>query len=276
MIGSVFSPYYAWARARGHDDPEHFCALNVALYGDCSRWAMTERGRNQIKRTPDTLTIAASHLHWEGDTLVIAINETTAPIPRPLRGEVRVHPQMLPGHRECLDGQGRHFWWPVAPRARVEVKLTHPQLAWSGVGYHDSNWGDEPLANGFADWDWSRAKLRDGSAVVYDVRRRNGEEHTFALRFDPQGGVEPFALPPRLGLPKGRWWRVARSAQSDANTAPQILQTLEDTPFYVRSTLQAQWLGEPVTAVHESLSLDRFTQPWVQLLLPFRMPRWAR
>jgi carotenoid 1,2-hydratase len=28
-----------------------------------------------------------------------------------------------------------------------------------------------------------------------------------------------------------------------------------------------------VTAVHESLSLDRFRSRWVQYLLPYRMPR---
>jgi len=32
-------------------------------------------------------------------------------------------------------------------------------------------------------------------------------------------------------------------------------------------------LGESVTAMHESLSLDRFRARWVQMLLPFRMPR---
>jgi hypothetical protein len=34
FIGSVFSPYYAWARRRGHGlaDPLNHCALNVALY----------------------------------------------------------------------------------------------------------------------------------------------------------------------------------------------------------------------------------------------------
>ena len=33
FIGSVFSPYYAWARRRGPADPLNHCALNVALYG---------------------------------------------------------------------------------------------------------------------------------------------------------------------------------------------------------------------------------------------------
>ena len=53
LIGSVFSPYYAWARRRGPADPEQFCALNVALYGkDRRAWAMTERGRRQLPAAP--------------------------------------------------------------------------------------------------------------------------------------------------------------------------------------------------------------------------------
>jgi carotenoid 1,2-hydratase len=38
----------------------------------------------------------------------------------------------------------------------------------------------------------------------------------------------------------------------------------------------SQLLGQPVVAMHESLSLDRFRSRWVQMLLPFRMPRWTR
>jgi carotenoid 1,2-hydratase len=51
------------------------------------------------------------------------------------------------------------------------------------------------------------------------------------------------------------------------------VRTAEDAPFYARSLLDSKLLGEPVSAVHESLSLDRFNARWVQLLLPFRMPR---
>ena len=48
--------------------------------------------------------------------------------------------------------------------------------------------------------------------------------------------------------------------------------TLEDTPFYARSVLVN---GSDLT-MHESLSLDRFRSPWVQVMLPFRMPRTLR
>ncbi len=54
FIGSVFSPYYAWARRHGPADPANHCALNVALYGPRGkRWCMTERGagRSAAART---------------------------------------------------------------------------------------------------------------------------------------------------------------------------------------------------------------------------------
>ncbi|MEP6836808.1 MAG: carotenoid 1,2-hydratase, partial [Bradyrhizobium sp.] len=32
FIGSVFSPYYAFARRKGPADPLNHCAINVAIY----------------------------------------------------------------------------------------------------------------------------------------------------------------------------------------------------------------------------------------------------
>ena len=49
FIGSVFSPYYAWARRQGRGDPHNFCSINVALYGKGGkRWAMTERSHEAV------------------------------------------------------------------------------------------------------------------------------------------------------------------------------------------------------------------------------------
>jgi carotenoid 1,2-hydratase len=56
----------------------------------------------------------------------------------------------------------------------------------------------------------------------------------------------------------------------------EVTRTLEDTPFYARSLVRKRLLGSNALAVHESLDLDRFRQPWVQCLLPFRMPRFPR
>jgi carotenoid 1,2-hydratase len=53
------------------------------------------------------------------------------------------------------------------------------------------------------------------------------------------------------------------------------LRTLEDTPFYNRNVVATQIGGERLTAMHESFDARRFAAPWVQALLPFRMPRRA-
>jgi carotenoid 1,2-hydratase len=104
----------------------------------------------------------------------------------------------------------------------------------------------------------------------------DGSRRSLALRFDGSGGAEEFEPPPRAPLPQTRWWRIRRGIQTEPGSGAEVVETLEDTPFYARSTVNAHLLGEPVTAMHESLSLTRFASRWVQVLLPFRMPRITR
>jgi carotenoid 1,2-hydratase len=269
FIGSVFSPYYAWA-ARA--DPEDHCCLNVVLYRPRGgRWAMTERGRASLERDRQHLRIGPSEVRWSGQELTIDIDETTFPFPSRIRGQVRLTPSFLTERSFDLDGTGAHWWWPLAPRCRVEVSLREPGLEWSGAGYLDTNRGRSALELGFQEWNWSRAPLGDGASILYDVVRADGSPHTVALRFDGSGRAETFAPPPRWPLPPGAIWRVPRSIQSE--TEPAVLRTLEDTPFYTRSVVRSQLFGETVESVHESLSCQRFRTQWVKALLTFRMPR---
>ena len=270
----MFSPYYAAARRRGAGDPADHCALNVAVYGaDRKRWSMTERGAGRVTRDHDHLVIGPSQLEWRGNELRIAIDEIAAPWPARIRGEVRLHAEPLFDRALALDRAGRHLWTALAPCARVEVHLEHPRLHWRGHGYLDTNTGSEPLERGFTRWDWSRATLRDGStAVLYDASRRDGGDWSAGLRFHRAGRVEEFEAPQRVGLPATSW-RIERGTRSEDAGATAVRRTLEDTPFYARSLVSTRLLGEPVVAVHESLSLQRFGRRWVQALLPFRMPR---
>jgi carotenoid 1,2-hydratase len=272
----VFSPYYAWARRRGPADPQSFCALNVALYGPGrKRWALTERPAASLRRDRSTLAIGPSALSWDGAALTIRIAETTMPFPSRLRGTLVVRPAALTGHAETLDAAGRHRWSPIAPVGRVEVALEQPALRWSGHAYLDSNDGDRPLEDDFVRWDWSRADRPDGAALLYDLTRRDGSDLSLALRVDRSGGVARFDPPPRVDLP-ATGWRIRRATRADSGFQPTVRRTLEDTPFYARSVLQTRLLGQDAIAVHESLSLDRFRNPIVQAMLPFRMPRARR
>jgi carotenoid 1,2-hydratase len=295
FLGSVFSPYYAHARHRRLRrfgdvavDALNHCSINVALYGaGQDRWTMTERGRDRVSRDATHLAIGPSAIEWDGDTLRLTLDEVAAPWPRRVRGTIEVacgpgafqrasrepSPEASPRepHRVELDVDGRHRWGVIAPRARVDVALDAPHCAWSGSGYLDSNRGSVPLEHDFDDWSWSRAHLADGrTAVVYDVARREGPAFSLAQCFDAEGHVEAFDAPQSVALPRTRWGldRTTRSTNR-----PTIAQSLEDGPFYARSVVEAEWLGERVTCVHEQLSLARFEQRWVRALLPFRMPR---
>jgi carotenoid 1,2-hydratase len=273
LVGSVFSPYYARARRRGAADPLHHCALNVALYGARGkRWALTERGRGAVRRAADSLAIGPSALAWDGDALTIDVDEVTVPLPGRLRGRVRLHPLALPGRELALDAAGAHRWAPIAPCARVEVAFERPRLRWSGTGYLDANAGDAPLERDFSGWHWSRASGDGGTTVLYDVGRRDGQRGSLALRFDATGAVHEFEPPPVAPLPP-TLWRIRRATRADAGAGARVLRTLEDTPFYARSAIASRVCGEAGTAMHESLALDRFRAGWVQLMLPFRMPR---
>jgi len=273
FIGSVFSPYYARARRRGLGDPMQHCAVNIALHeGNRKHWTMTERGRTAVTRTASSLTIGPSSLAWDGAALTVELDEMTAPWPARVRGTVRLHAHALTRHVARLDGVGLHRWQPIAPCAQVEVALTQPDLRWSGPGYFDCNAGDTPLEDTFAHWHWSRACTRDGTAILYDVCRRDDVRTSLALRCDSAGGIQEFAPPRAVRLPMTRW-RVDRATRADDGSVATVTRTLEDTPFYARSLVTSRLLGQSALALHESLSLERFRANWVRMLLPFRMPR---
>lgn len=265
----MFSPYYAWG---GRRDPLNHCAVNVALYGPGGRWAMTERGRDHVARGERSLRIGPSSLRWHGGTLKIDVDEIGAPLPRRIRGTIRITPSGFAGRSFALDGSGNHVWQPIAPRARIDVRLEKPALNWSGTGYLDSNFGAEPLERGFSRWSWSRAHMSEDSVVLYDAQRRDGSAAAMALRFAPDGAVRMLPPPPPAQLPSTAW-RLARPSRADAGHSIRLVETLEDTPFYARSRIETQLYGERGDIFHESLDLDRFASPIVRAMLPFRMPR---
>lgn len=253
-----------------------YCAINVALYGKGGkRWAMTERSAAAVSRATTHFEVGPSALTWDNGVMTIDIDEITVPIPTRIRGRIRVTPRALTTTALHLDAEGAHTWWPIAPISDVEVDLQSPARTWRGAGYLDSNWGTRPLEASFSTWNWSRARHGDDAVIYYDVMRRHGPPLDVALRFNAHGDAEPIDAPPIIALPTSGW-RVPRATRTDSGSGARIVASLEDTPFYNRAIVDTNLLGRPMRAVHEGLSLDRFASPWVQMLLPFKMPRVRR
>jgi len=274
FIGTVFSPWYAWSRRWGQGLPESHCCLNVALYGRPGGWAMTDRRRAALERSADHLRIGPSSLAWDGQALTIEIEEVNAPLPRRLRGRVRLIPEAISTRAFQLDAAGRHAWRPIAPRSRVEVSFERPALRWTGAAYFDTNAGSAPLEADFREWDWCRANQKAATAILYNAERRDGSRQSLALRVGRDGGVEDIEPPPEAMLPRG-FWGVARRTRSEDGRA-RLVRALTDAPFYTRSEIETCLLGQRAIAMHESLDLDRFAALPVQLMLPLKVPRPLR
>ena len=269
FVGSVFSPYYLKS---GRGDPLDHSSINVALSGPRgNRWCMAEHGRGHVARARDLFAVGPSAMRWDGDCLLLDLDERAAVLPLRARGRIRLWPETLGRGSFALDAAGRHHWRPVAPRARVEVAFADPALRWSGSAYWDSNWGTEPLEAGFREWQWSRAHLGRDVAVIYEGTRRDRTRFASALRIDAHGDAHEEALPPPARLRPSNWL-IPRATRSDTGRA-RVARTWLDAPFYARSCLETTLFGERVAAVHESLSLDRYASPVVQWMLPYRMPR---
>jgi carotenoid 1,2-hydratase len=269
FVGSVFSPYYVRARKRGTANPENHCAINVALYGRKRRWAMTERGSRHITRSAEQFRVGPSSMTWAENVLTIDIDERCCPLPLSLRGRISLIADPCCDAPVSLDGNGKHYWQAVAPNGKIEVSFQNPQLTWSGTAYHDMNWGSEPLEKAFKQWTWLRAKTDTGTEVLYDIERHDGTRFSFGRMFKA-GQAQACGVPAQHDLPRG-FWGMSRSVNSEAQ--PTLISKLEDAPFYTRNHIGLTLNGARQDAFHESLSLQRFVHPVVQLMLPFRMPR---
>jgi carotenoid 1,2-hydratase len=214
-----------------------------------------------------------SSVSVKGNELRVIVDERTAPLGRRLCGEVKVYAAASNDEAFFLDQGHQHQWQPIVPGGQVVVEFEKPQIQWQGHAYVDTNNGRRPLESDFRRWDWSRYLAGDQTRILYKTEDLAGESRCLSLSFDQDARVSNIDAPREVELPR-TGWGVERRMQHDADV--RVIKTLEDTPFYARSMLGLSAGDNELTAMHESLTLERFRKTWVRTLLPFRMPRITR
>ncbi|WP_220801185.1 carotenoid 1,2-hydratase [Roseobacter sp. OBYS 0001] len=270
FIGSVFSPWYRWS---GRKCPQDHVCINVATYGPGGRFTMTDRGQSALRQTASRLQVGPSMMRWDGNDLVIEINEVSSPpLINRIKGEIRVTPSAITNVELPLTPDGAHIWRPFAPRARISVDIDRPGWQWQGEGYFDANFGSRALEEDFSYWTWGRFPTAKGATCFYDATRLDGTDLSAGFAFDHDGNARDIEMPPKTGF-RRTLWAVKRETRADAGYKPHQVMSMLDAPFYSRSAVRTKIDGEETTGVHEALDLTRFRSPLLKPMLAVRVPR---
>jgi carotenoid 1,2-hydratase len=269
MLGSLFSPRYSVNARRGGRPVEH-SAVNFALYHEGVRrlWVLSEYPRAELE-SPGRLRIGRSTLTYvdrgpEAGTVRMEVEDWTAPWGRPVRASLSLAPLTPVGEVVRLMPELPHYWQALAPRARARLEVPSLGVEADGLGYHDTNHGDELLGERLSGWHWARTHREDVTVVDYHlpdgvpsvrVMARAG-----ALKYEraPVGEARPTSI-------TGWGLRVpARLHAGDEVVGEPRL--LESSPFYARlEARQGAW-----DSLGEVADFRRFHSPFIRWMAHFR------
>lgn len=298
LHGFVFHPGYLRAHARyvrrptrtPPPLPDDFVCMYLCVYrgGKILTQIMTQLPRAAYVASMDrvdvrigdstlTQSTAGLNLHVEGTPWELTWQGPKTLVNRALTADLTFAPSLphAPQERQFLSRAmtgADHHWVIAAPRCDVSgsVRLADTSgtavetIAFTGVGYHDHNYGTAPLGPGLSKWFWGRAITDDGVVTFHYAVPRDGslpvESHLVAAGRDAvtENGVRPeiaFDRRTVLGLqyPSRATWPGVLALSS-----PRVI---DSSPFYLRLQYDADVNGRRGTAFCEAAYPHRLRWP---------------
>ena len=258
MVGSLFSSDYASQIRYGAVPSEH-CSVNFALYEKGKRrcWVFTEYPDYNSNRH-DRLRIGGSSIRrLVNGNVVIQISERT-----PFRGHrvdalLTLKP-LAPALGELSLSEGKlHRWEALMPRAKGVLQTSVLKQTLEGIGYLDTNYGEEPLSSSLPRWQWSRShsEVTDLTEIEFKLPTLQQSLHVSAHRGSTS--VWRSVLRERAQIKTGWGLQVPALPQS---------RLLESSPFYAR--LEARQ-GES-HQMYEVADFQKFDSPWIRWMARFK------
>lgn len=266
MLGSLFSPRYSVAARRGGLPLEH-SAVNFALYHQGVRqlWVLSEYPRAEAE-SPGRLRIGRSTLTY-GDRgeVVMEVEDVTAPWGRPVSARLTLEPLTPVGQVVQLAPELPHYWQALAPRSLASLEVPSLGVDARGLGYHDTNHGEELLGARLSGWHWARTHGEE--ATVVDYHLPDGVP-PLTMVADPHGVRITRASATEPSRPTSiTGWGLRVPARLHAGgevVGPPRL--LESSPFYAR--LEAR--RGALDSMGEVADFRRFHSPFIRWMAHFR------
>ncbi|WP_426756974.1 carotenoid 1,2-hydratase [Myxococcus sp. Y35] len=265
MLGSLFSPRYSVAARRGGLPLEH-SAVNFALYHDGVRrlWVLSEYARAELE-APGRLRIGRSTLAYAEDgTVRMDVDDWTAPWGRPVRAGLTLTPMTPVGEVVQLMPGLPHYWQALAPRARARLEVSSLGIEAEGLGYHDTNHGEELLGARLSGWHWARTHREDETVVDYHLPEGVAPLRVVAgaCGVRCERGSAPQPRPTSIT----GWGLRVPSRLHAGNIVVGAPKLLESSPFYAR--LEAR--TGPLDSMGEVADFRRFHSPFIRWMAHFR------
>ena len=196
-------------------------------------------------------------------------------MPRRVRGRVEVRAEAINSQTFALDGQGRHWWRPIAalaPRVAVAMDAPGAELARGGL-FRPERRRRAARARLFPLDLVARRRRRGARRSSTTPNRGAARRCRWRCDFDaPRRFRAARPPPPQAALPPTRW-RLPRDDPRPTTGAPPSSASFEDTPFYARGLVahasSASGSSRCTRACPSTASPIRSSA----LMLPFRMPR---
>ncbi len=312
LHGFVFHPGYLRAHAKFLRNPtrlppvlpDHFPCVYLCVYqkGRIAHQFMTQYKPSDYQASPEQVQvrIGPNSLGTEDGGLKLSLSGTPWKLTwqgpqtltnQSLKAELRFEPTFdhSPLERVFLSRQmtgAEHHWVIANPHCRVSgsIKLTGkdqpPQtIDFSGVGYHDHNYGTGPLGSGLKRWIWGRAILDDQVLTFHYAvpRNRKLKDEIHLVRASEDGiksidvehvesdwaGLSSVGLryPKELSFRERPSSEVVSTGASPGGLILSNPRVIDAAPFYMRLVYDAAIGGRTTTAFCEVAYPHRLRYP---------------
>ena len=274
FLGNPFSPYYRRAGLGLPTDPFRHNALFFALYRDgrLHAYHFTRFPAGQVaagEALPLDLRLGDNCLSAGPGEWRLMLSDENANCRRLDAALTFAAPLPVAGQPEEVAPESNHFWLPAAPFCRVAGRIVlreehNPgaeEIAFSGNGYHDHNWGRLPFASEIRDWYWARAALDGERAVIlYHVRPRGGGRPVSHFLLFARGRMVLHDAAPNVRLSRpalnafGTVYATRMEVVSgDWSVGFEFGARLDSAPFYVRALCRATLDGKSRSETGEGI-----------------------
>ncbi|WPB75899.1 carotenoid 1,2-hydratase [Archangium violaceum] len=269
MMGSLFSPRYSAGVKRGALPLEH-CAVNFALYhrSTSRRWVLSEypHAAVQVQRDGRALRIGRSLLEYGLDgTVRMEVDERCAPFGGPVRARLELEPQVTAAEEVQLVPGLPHYWRALAPRAKARLEVSSEGVVAEGIGYHDTNHGEELLGARLPGWHWARVHGPEETVVDYHLPGGVAPLRVTAGALGTKSERGPLLAEARDTRLTG-WGLRVPSRLYVGNEAVGEPRLLESSPFYARVEARRDGLD----VLGEVADFRRFHSPFIRWMAHFR------